>query len=38
LLNGKQGDHLLLAPPFIIENSCVEGMVDELSKALRTVL
>ncbi|MCT4608282.1 MAG: aspartate aminotransferase family protein [Pelagimonas sp.] len=36
--DGKQGDHILLAPPFIIEDAQVSEMIDKLSKAIDTAL
>jgi len=33
-IDGKQGDHLLLAPPFIFEDSHVEELVDKLGEAI----
>ncbi len=36
--DGKHGDHILLAPPFIIEDSQIEELVDKLSRAMAKVL
>ena len=36
--DGAQGDHVLLAPPFILEDAQVEEMVDKLSIALKAVV
>ena len=33
-VDGKSGDHILLAPPFIIEDSQIEELVDKLSSAV----
>jgi adenosylmethionine-8-amino-7-oxononanoate aminotransferase len=37
-LDGRLGDHVLLAPPFIIEPSHVEELVEKLASALRQAL
>ncbi|MBE0452939.1 MAG: aspartate aminotransferase family protein [Roseovarius sp.] len=37
-IDGRQGDHVLLAPPFIIDDTQIAELVDKLSTALRTVL
>jgi len=37
-IDGKQGDHVLLAPPFIIEDGHIGEIVDKLDSALKTVL
>ncbi len=34
-VDGKKGDHVLLAPPFIIDESHIEIIVDRLDKALQ---
>ncbi len=36
--DGREGDHVLLAPPFIIEDSHVDEITDKLTRALHTVL
>lgn len=36
--DGKHGDHILLAPPFIIEEAQIEELVEKLSRALGQVL
>ena len=36
--DGRQGDHILLAPPFIIEDAQVEELVTKLSRALDQVI
>ena len=37
-IDGRRGDHVLLAPPFIIEDAHVNEIVDKLSAAVRTVI
>jgi adenosylmethionine-8-amino-7-oxononanoate aminotransferase len=37
-IDGKSGDHILLAPPFIIEASHIEEIVGRLQLAMRKVL
>jgi len=37
-IDGRQGDHVLLAPPFIIEDSHISEIVDKLDQALTTTL
>ena len=37
-IDGKQGDHILLAPPFIIEDHHIDEIVDKLDIAIRKVL
>ncbi|MEP3275947.1 MAG: aspartate aminotransferase family protein [Stappiaceae bacterium] len=37
-IDGKKGDHILLAPPFIIEDVHVEELTDKLSGAINGVL
>lgn len=37
-VDGKQGDHVLLAPPFIIDNGHIEEIVDKLEATLKTTL
>lgn len=36
--DGKSGDHILLAPPFIIEDAQITELVDKLGKAMSAVL
>ncbi len=36
--DGKRGDHVLLAPPFIIEDGQIDEMVNKLSKAVELAL
>jgi adenosylmethionine-8-amino-7-oxononanoate aminotransferase len=33
-VDGRRGDHVLLAPPFILENGHVEEIVDKLGDAI----
>lgn len=37
-LDGRQGDHVLLAPPFILDDAHLDEIVDKLDAALRRVL
>lgn len=37
-IDGKQGDHILLAPPFIINDSEIDELVDKLSRSIKAVL
>ena len=37
-IDGRQGDHILLAPPFIIEDSQLDELVDKLDTAIRAVI
>ncbi len=37
-VDGVQGDHILLAPPFIVEGSQVDAIVDRLGQALEAAL
>jgi adenosylmethionine-8-amino-7-oxononanoate aminotransferase len=37
-IDGRLGDHVLLAPPFIIEPAHVEELVEKLTSALRQAL
>lgn len=36
-LDGKQGDHILLAPPFILEDRHIDEITDKLEQAFRQV-
>lgn len=36
--DGKHGDHLLLAPPFIATEQELDGLVDMLAKAIESAL
>ncbi len=37
-LDGRRGDHILLAPPFILEETHIGEIVDKISTAFRAVL
>ncbi len=37
-IDGKQGDHVLLAPPFIIDDNHIDEIIDKLDTTIRTVL
>jgi adenosylmethionine-8-amino-7-oxononanoate aminotransferase len=37
-INGREGDHILIAPPFIIEDAQIDELVGKLSRALETAL
>ncbi|WP_224826059.1 aspartate aminotransferase family protein [Cognatishimia sp. MH4019] len=37
-IDGKQGDHVLLAPPFIATEAQLDELIDKLSKSLAAVL
>jgi adenosylmethionine-8-amino-7-oxononanoate aminotransferase len=37
-IDGRQGDHILLAPPFLLEERHLDEIVDKLDTALRSVL
>ncbi|MEM9010392.1 MAG: aspartate aminotransferase family protein [Pseudomonadota bacterium] len=37
-IDGRQGDHILLAPPFIIEDDQLDELVDKLSSALSAAI
>jgi adenosylmethionine-8-amino-7-oxononanoate aminotransferase len=36
--DGKAGDHVLLAPPFIYQQSHIEELVDKLARAIDAAL
>ena len=36
--DGKHGDHILLAPPFIIEDAQIDELITKLGRALERVL
>ncbi|MHA1166058.1 MAG: hypothetical protein ACTSP0_10840, partial [Alphaproteobacteria bacterium] len=36
--DGTRGDHVLLAPPFIISNAQLDELVDKLEKSLGQVM
>jgi len=33
-IDGRQGDHILLAPPFIVEEAHLDAIVERLSDAI----
>ena len=37
-IDGKQGDHVLLAPPFIIEDKHIDELISKLDKTLKITL
>ena len=37
-IDGQQGDHVLLAPPFIIDNNHIDEIVTKLDQALKSTL
>ncbi|MFQ6550137.1 aspartate aminotransferase family protein [Aestuariibius sp. 2305UL40-4] len=37
-VNGRDGDHILIAPPFIIEDAQIDELVAKLGRALETTL
>ena len=37
-IDGKQGDHVLLAPPFIIQDNHIDELIGKLDKTLKQVL
>lgn len=37
-IDGRNGDHILLAPPFIIEDAQIDELTDKLETAISTVL
>ena len=37
-IDGHTGDHVLLAPPFIIEDTQIEELVDKLSRSIDQAL
>jgi hypothetical protein len=37
-VDGKRGDHVLLAPPFIIESTAIDIIVDRLGDAIDTAI
>ena len=37
-IDGKHGDHVLLAPPFIIEDNQIDELISKLDKTLGQVL
>jgi len=37
-IDGKQGDHVLLAPPFIIDDNHIDEIINKLDSALKVVI
>jgi adenosylmethionine-8-amino-7-oxononanoate aminotransferase len=37
-IDGKQGDHVLLAPPFIIDDNHIDEIIDKLDTTIQSVL
>ncbi len=37
-VNGRDGDHILIAPPFIIDDRQIDELTDKLGRALQTAL
>ncbi len=37
-IDGQRGDHILIAPPFILEDTQVEELADKLAKAIHSAL
>jgi adenosylmethionine-8-amino-7-oxononanoate aminotransferase len=37
-IDGKLGDHVLLAPPFIINDNHIDEIIDKLDTAVQVVL
>jgi adenosylmethionine-8-amino-7-oxononanoate aminotransferase len=37
-IDGRRGDHILLAPPFIVEDDQLDELTDKLSRAIATVI
>jgi len=37
-VDGKSGDHILLAPPFIINDDQIEELTDKLGRAIDTAI
>jgi adenosylmethionine-8-amino-7-oxononanoate aminotransferase len=37
-IDGRRGDHVLLAPPFIIEDAQLDELVDKLDAAMDAAL
>ncbi|ARE39259.1 Adenosylmethionine-8-amino-7-oxononanoate aminotransferase [Rhodovulum sp. P5] len=37
-IDGRQGDHILLAPPFIVEDDQLDELIDKLSRAIAAVI
>ena len=37
-IDGRQGDHILLAPPFIIEDAQLDALTDKLALAIEQAI
>ncbi len=37
-IDGRNGDHVLLAPPFIIEDDQLDELTDKLDRAIAAVI
>jgi adenosylmethionine-8-amino-7-oxononanoate aminotransferase len=37
-IDGRRGDHILLAPPFIIEDTQLDELTDKLTTAISAVI
>ncbi|MEL7081051.1 MAG: aminotransferase class III-fold pyridoxal phosphate-dependent enzyme, partial [Pseudomonadota bacterium] len=37
-VDGKRGDHVLLAPPFVISDAQIDELVDKLGRAIQSTL
>ena len=37
-IDGRRGDHVLLAPPFIISDTQMDELIEKLDSAIRSVL
>jgi len=37
-IDGRRGDHVLLAPPFIIEDAQIDELTEKLGRAIETAL
>lgn len=37
-IDGKRGDHVMFAPPFIVDNAAIEELVDKFESALNAVV
>jgi len=37
-LNGRDGDHILLAPPFILQEQQIDELVDKLARSINSVI
>jgi adenosylmethionine-8-amino-7-oxononanoate aminotransferase len=37
-IDGRQGDHVLLAPPYVVEEAQLDELVDKLAGAISAVI